>query len=243
MKVILKQEVDNLGYAGDVVDVADGYGRNYLIPRGMALRATKGAMKEAAALTRSRRAREAQTLDQATAYRDVVEARTLRIPARVDERGRLYGSVGVGDIHAVLKERGHQVERKRIDLARPIKEIGTYEVDVQIHPQVVATVTVEVVDEEGNVIAGQIVEPEIPPLQGQGAEAGEPGSVAAGTPESTELASPDQAQAALVEAAAASNDIRVEEVEPDTDYEALAQQAVDAADEIDAETSDPVARP
>ncbi len=83
MKVILKQEVDNLGLAGDVVDVANGYGRNYLLPRGMAILATKGSMKEATAMLRSRKAKEAATLGDATAYKDALEARTLRVEVRV----------------------------------------------------------------------------------------------------------------------------------------------------------------
>ena len=151
MKVILKSEVDNLGLPGDVVDVADGFGRNFLLPRGKAIIATEGAMKEAEALTRSRKAAEAKTLDGARSAKDVLEARTLRIPARVDDRGSLYGSVSANDIQRVLKERGHDIDRKRIDMRGTIKEIGTYEVPVQVHPQVTATVQVEVVDEEGKV--------------------------------------------------------------------------------------------
>ncbi len=154
MKLILKSEVDNLGLAGDVVDVADGYGRNYLLPRGLAIPATPGAMREAEALTRSRKAVEARTVGAAEAARDALEARTLRIPARVDERGSLYGSVGVGDIHRVLKERGHDIPRKRIDMRGTIKELGTYEIPVQVHPQVIAHVTVDVVDVEGKVGVG-----------------------------------------------------------------------------------------
>ena len=163
MKVILKQEVDNLGLAGDVVDVADGYGRNFLLPRGMAILATKGAMREAEALTRSRKAVEAKTLDSAMASKEAIENRVLQVKARVDDRGHLYGSVGVNDIHRVLRERGHQIEKKRIDLRGSIKEIGTYEVPVQVHPQVEALATIEVLDEEGLVIAGQIAAPEPPP--------------------------------------------------------------------------------
>lgn len=151
MKVILKSEVDNLGLPGDVVDVADGYGRNFLIPRGMAILATRGAMKDAEAITRARKVREATTVDQARSYKDVIEDRVLRIPVRVDDHGRLYGSVSVNDVHRVLKERGHDIERRRIDLKRTIKQIGSYEIPVQIHPQVLASVTVQVVDEEGRV--------------------------------------------------------------------------------------------
>ena len=151
MKVILKSEVDNLGLPGEVVDVADGYGRNFLLPRGLAMRATAGAMKEAEALTRSRKARESKTLDSANASKDALESRTLKILVRVDDRGSLYGSVSSNDVQRVLKERGHDIPRKRIELKGTIKEIGTYEVPVHVHPQVTATVTVEVVDEEGRI--------------------------------------------------------------------------------------------
>jgi large subunit ribosomal protein L9 len=156
MKLILKSEVDNLGLPGDVVDVADGYGRNFLIPRGMAILATVGAMKEADALTRSRKAREAKTVDSAAKYKEALESRALRIGARVDDRGSLYGSVTAVDVQRVLKERGHDIERKRIELRGSIKEIGTYEIPVRVHPQVTATVTVEVVDAEGVVTRGSI---------------------------------------------------------------------------------------
>jgi large subunit ribosomal protein L9 len=151
MKLILKREVDHLGLPGDVVDVADGYGRNYLIPRGMAILATAGAMKEAQALTRSRKVHEAKTLGDAAEAKAILEGRALRIASRVDDRGRLYGSVSANDIARVLKERGHDVPRKRIELRGTLKEIGSYQIPVQVHPQVVAMVTVEVVDEEGRV--------------------------------------------------------------------------------------------
>ncbi|HEX2027800.1 MAG TPA: 50S ribosomal protein L9 [Nitriliruptorales bacterium] len=151
MKVILKQEVDDLGLPGDVVDVADGYGRNYLIPRGLALRATRGAMREAEHLTQARKAHEAKTLGTAQEFRRTLEARSLRIPVRVDEKGHLYGSVGASEVQKVLKERGHDIERRRIDLSRSIKEIGEYTVGIHLHPQVTAEVPIEVVDVEGNV--------------------------------------------------------------------------------------------
>ncbi|GGI03269.1 50S ribosomal protein L9 [Egicoccus halophilus] len=151
MKVILKDEVDNLGLAGDVVEVADGYGRNFLLPRGLAILATKGAMKQAEALTRSRKAKESKTLGSAQASREVLESRALRIEARVDERGNLYGSVSANDVQRVLRERGHDIERKRIELRGTIKAIGSYEVPVRVHPQVTANVTVEVVDAEGRI--------------------------------------------------------------------------------------------
>lgn len=151
MRIILKQEVDNLGLAGDVVDVADGYARNYLIPREFAIKATRGALKQAELLTRARKAQEAKTLGAAKQYREVLESRALRIPVRVDERGHLYGSVGAVEVQKALGERGHEVERRRIDLKHPIKEIGSYSVGVRLHPQVSAELPIEVVDAEGRV--------------------------------------------------------------------------------------------
>lgn len=151
MKVILTEEVYNLGYKGDVVDVADGYGRNFLIPRGLAIRATDGALRQARDMTRARKVREAATLDSALEFQQEVEARRVRIEMRVDERGTLYGSVSAADVERVLKERGVEVERRRIDLS-PIKQIGEYQVPIRLHPQVVAHVTVEVVDVEGEVL-------------------------------------------------------------------------------------------
>ena len=162
MKVILKSEVDNLGLPGDVVDVADGYGRNYLLPRGMAIKATAGAMKEATALTRSRKAAEVKTLGAAQSAKTVLESRTLRIPARVDERGSLYGSVGLHDVQRILKERGHDIARKRIELRGTIKEIGVYEIPIHVHPQVTAMVEIEVVDEEGKVTLEGVNAPDEP---------------------------------------------------------------------------------
>ncbi len=153
MKIILKQEVDNLGLAGDVVEVADGYARNYLVPRGLAIKATRGALKQAELLTRARKAQEARTLGGAERYRDALESKVIRIPVRVDERGHLYGSVGAVDVEKALKERGHDVERRRIDLKHPIKEVGAYSVKVRLHPQVSAELPIEVVDAEGRVSA------------------------------------------------------------------------------------------
>lgn len=216
MKIILKEEVDNLGLAGDIVDVADGYGRNYLIPRGKAILATPGAEKEAKALLRARKAREAATLGDAQAMKDVLESRTLRIEKRVDERGHLYGSVTRNDIHEVLRERGHDIKAKRIDFGKPIKEIGEYEVEVQVHPQVMATVTYEVVDVEGEVTLESIAaaakaEQAPPPLLD------EDGNL---------ITEPTEAEA------------EGEDGEVDTsDVEALAAQALEAARQFEAEAT------
>lgn len=208
MKVILTREVDHLGLAGDVVEVANGYGRNFLLPRGMAILATDGAMKQAEGLLRSRKAQEAKTLAGAEAAKAALEARTLKILARVDDRGGLYGSVNITDIHRVLKERGHNVERKRIALRSPIKEIGSYEVEVRVHPQVTATITVDVADEEGKVtrVGGNAVAPE--PLVTDAPAGDETDALVAEA-----LAAAEAVEAEAAEAAAAEETAAVEQEE------------------------------
>lgn len=210
MKVILKEEVDNLGYAGDVVDVAAGYGRNYLIPRGLAIHATRGALKEAETLTRARKKREAATVDDARERKEAIESRSLRVEKRVDEKGHLYGSVSDADIQQVLKERGYEVEQRRIDLPRNIKEIGRFEVVVHLHPQVDAEVTVDVVDVEGEVTLESLQAER----EAERAETGE-------TLEERALEAAEEFEAA-------------EEAE-----EAEAAEAAEAAEEAEAETGEP----
>lgn len=208
MKVILTREVDHLGLAGDVVEVANGYGRNFLLPRGMAMLATTGAMKQAEGLLRSRKAQEAKTLSGAEAAKVALESRPLKILARVDDRGGLYGSVNVAEIVRVLKERGHTIERKRIVLRAPIKEIGTYEVEVRVHPQITAIVTVEVADEEGKVTQ-----------LGGDSEASAPLKTDAATPET------DETDALVAEALAAAEAV---ESDGDSDAEKAGSEATNA---------------
>lgn len=208
MKVILTREVDHLGLAGDVVEVANGYGRNFLLPRGMAMLATTGAMKQAEGLLRSRKAQEAKTLSGAEAAKVALESRSLKILARVDDRGGLYGSVNVAEIVRVLKERGHTIERKRIVLRAPIKEIGTYEVEVRVHPQITAIVTVEVADEEGKVTQ-----------LGGDSEAPAPLKTDAATPET------DDTDALVAEALAAAEAV---ESDGDSDAEQAGSEATNA---------------
>ena len=206
MKIILTDEVDNLGLPGDVVDVADGYGRNYLLPRGLAMLATPGAMKQAEALTRARKAREARTVGAAEASKAALEARTLRIPVRVDERGGLYGSVTANDVQRVLKERGHEIPRKRIELKGSIKEIGTYEIPVHVHPQVAATVIVNVVDQDGRLsrdAGGALVDAEAEPAEPQVAAADEEALKAEALEAADQFEEQESAEAPVAEAPAA----------------------------------------
>jgi large subunit ribosomal protein L9 len=146
MKVILKQDVANLGGAGDIVEVADGYGNNYLMPRNLAMKASKGAVADAEAMRHARVKREAKTREEAEELKQRLEAKSVSIPAKAGEDGTLYGSVGntaVAD--AVAEQLGITIDRRRIPMEKPFKNLGAHEVDVRIHEEVTATIHVEVV--------------------------------------------------------------------------------------------------
>ncbi len=146
MKLILTQEVPGLGSAGDVVDVRDGYGRNYLIPRGFAMGWTKGAQKQIDAIRRGRAAREIADLETANEIKSRLEATTVRLSAKAGDTGRLFGSVTPADIVSAIAEAGGpEVDKRRIEMGNPIKTIGTHTVQVRVHPEVSATVTLDVV--------------------------------------------------------------------------------------------------
>ena len=146
MKLILNQEVTGLGAPGDVVEVKDGYGRNFLVPRGFAQLWTKGADKQIATIRRAREVREVRDTAQATEIRDQLAALSVRLPARSGEGGRLFGSVTAADVvEAVSKAGGPKLDRRLVVLAHPIKSLGQHAVTVKVHPEVEATLTVEVV--------------------------------------------------------------------------------------------------
>jgi large subunit ribosomal protein L9 len=149
MKVILKQDVANLGDAGEIVEVADGFGNNYLMPRGLAMRASKGAVADAAAIAASRAKRESRNIGEAEELKAMLESKVVRIPAKAGEDGTLYGSVGnVMVADAVKEQTGHPLDRRRVPMERPIKELGEHEVTVRLHPEVTATIRVAVVRSE-----------------------------------------------------------------------------------------------
>jgi large subunit ribosomal protein L9 len=146
MKLILKQEVAGLGGPGDVVEVKDGFGRNYLVPRGDAIRWTKGAEKEIASFKRAREVREIADLGHATEVKDQLESLSVTLSARAGEGGRLFGSVSVSDLaDAVKAAGGPDVDKRRIEVGNPIKTVGVHQVNVRVHPEVVAVVSVDVV--------------------------------------------------------------------------------------------------
>lgn len=146
MKIVLRADVDNLGKKGDLVEVADGYARNYLVPKGLALRATPGVQKQADAMRRNRDARDRRDREAAEALASQFSGRTVTVTARAGEGGKLFGSVTASDIaEAVQAQFGVEVDRRRIELDEPLKELGATELRVRLHSEVVAAVVVEVV--------------------------------------------------------------------------------------------------
>ena len=144
MKIVLRADVEHVGQKGDIVDVADGYARNFLVPRGLALRATAGVQKQADAMRRGRDARDRRERETAQAIADQLTP-TIRIEARAGEGGRLFGSVTSSDIAAAVQAQlGVEVERRDIALDEPLKALGVSEVPVRLHRDVTATLHVEV---------------------------------------------------------------------------------------------------
>jgi large subunit ribosomal protein L9 len=145
MKLILTREVAGLGLAGDIVEVADGYGRNFLVPRGAAITWTKGAEKQIAQIKRARSAREIRDLDHAREVKTDLEKLAVSLEARAGKDGRLFGSVTTADIAAAVKSAGGPLlDKKSIQLPGHIKTTGSHTVTVDLHPDVVASVPVTV---------------------------------------------------------------------------------------------------
>ena len=146
MKLILTQEVTGLGTPGDVVEVKDGYGRNYLVPRGLAIVWTKGGEKQVSAIRGARSAREVKSLEEAQQVRAALEGAKVTLPAKAGANGRLFGAVTTADVaDAVAKVGGPKVDRRKVELQQPIKSLGDYSVLVRLHPEVQAKVAVSVV--------------------------------------------------------------------------------------------------
>ena len=146
MKVILNQEVRGVGAPGDIIDVSDGYGRNYLLPRNLARLATPGAVRQAEGIRARRVAREVADLEQARTVAAHLESLRVVIRAKAGSEGRLFGSITTPQIvEAVKRTGGTEIDRRRIHLDAPIKQLGTHQLTVRLHPEVEATLNVEVV--------------------------------------------------------------------------------------------------
>ena len=146
MKLILTQEVTGLGAPGDVVEVKDGYGRNYLVPRGLGIRWTRGAEKTVESIKSARSNRAVRGQDHAEEIRTKLEAAPVNVQVRAGESGRLFGAVTVTDIAGALAQvTGEDVDKRTIAIANPIKSLGNHEITVRLHEDVAATVSINVV--------------------------------------------------------------------------------------------------
>lgn len=146
MKLILTHEVDGLGAPGDVVEVKGGYGRNYLIPRGWAMVATKGAEKQIAQIKRAREVRNVRDLDHAKQVAAQLAGLQVKHQARAGTDGRLFGSVSAADVAAAVQTAGGPaLDKRRIVIGSPIKSVGRHQVSVKIHDEVTSSFDVEVV--------------------------------------------------------------------------------------------------
>jgi large subunit ribosomal protein L9 len=146
MKVILTHEVSALGNPGDVVDVKDGYARNFLFPRSLATAWTKGGQKQVEAIAKGREVRAVKSLEEARSIKGNLENGTVTVVAHAGGSGRLFGAVSTADIaDAVKAGGGPTLDRRTIELRTPIKSVGTHEALVRLHPEVQATVKLHVV--------------------------------------------------------------------------------------------------
>jgi large subunit ribosomal protein L9 len=146
MKLILTQEVTGLGAPGDVVEVKDGYGRNYLVPRGVAIRWTRGAEKTVDSIKNARASRAVRDHDHAAEIKTKLESAPVSVKVRSGQGGRLFGAVTVAEIAGALADAsGEQVDKRTIVVKNPIKSLGSHEVSVKLHDEVSATVALNVI--------------------------------------------------------------------------------------------------
>lgn len=147
MKVILQQNVDALGLEGDTVDVAVGYARNYLIPKGLALQANERNIKFVETQRKKIELRRIKDKEDAEKVRERIAGVAITISQKVGEEEKLYGSVTSMDIASRLEEQGISIDRRKIGLDKPIKTLGEFDIPIKLHPQVTASVRVTVVPE------------------------------------------------------------------------------------------------
>lgn len=146
MKLILTAPVDHVGVPGDVVEVKDGYGRNYLLPRSFAIKWTRGAEKQIDGIKRARDAREIRGVEHAVQVREQLEALVVTLPARAGEAGKLFGAVTAADIVLALKKSGGPaIDKRSVEIGKPIKVVGNHTVGLKLTSGVVAHITVNVV--------------------------------------------------------------------------------------------------
>jgi len=146
VKVILRSDVANVGKKGDIVEVADGFGRNYLVPKGLALKATNGSLEQAASMRRARDTRDAKDRGAAEEVAQKLVPTVITVEAKAGAEGRLFGSVTSADVATAVQEQtGIELDRRKLHLDEPIKSLGTHLVATRLHADVEFAITVEVV--------------------------------------------------------------------------------------------------
>jgi len=145
MKVLFKRDVPDVAKAGQVKDVADGYARNFLIPRGLAVAATSGALKQVADLQAAAARHAAEEEQDARGLKQRLESQPIVIEAKAGSQGRLYGSITTADVAtAIQKQIGASVDRRDLEISDPVRQVGSHEVTARVHRNVIANVTIEV---------------------------------------------------------------------------------------------------
>ena len=148
MEVILKQDLENLGYKDDVVKVKPGYGRNFLLPKGYAILASVSAKKVHSENQKQKAHKEAKLMEGIKKIADAVKKATIKVGAKVGENGKIFGSIGNVQVADAIKKLGHSVERKNISIKNePIKSVGKYQAEIRFHKNIVETIEFEVVGE------------------------------------------------------------------------------------------------
>ena len=153
MKIILKDDVKKLGKAGEIVSVAPGYARNYLLPKDLACIATTGNKKNLAQELNSKKGKERRIIKDLEYQAEQLSSQPIVIKASVGEAGKLFGSVTVADIEKALEKKDLKIDKRKLELAEPIKLVGEYKVNLKLHSQVTATLTIKVEPDENSKIA------------------------------------------------------------------------------------------
>lgn len=196
MKVILRSEVENLGKNGDVLVVADGYGRNYLLPKGLAVKATPQNLKQLESAIKAREEQKKEEIEIAKGLAEKINAISVVVKAKAGDTGKLFGSVTNSELAAKLEEQhGIAVDKRRIDVKESIKQVGFYTINVKLHPEVVAVLKVNVESDEDK--KAQPVAEEAPQTQPAEAQAEDVVEEAAPAPEEAEeqTETPDEEEA------------------------------------------------
>jgi large subunit ribosomal protein L9 len=145
MKVVLRADLDNVGKKGDIIDVADGFARNFLLPKGHAIKATDGVEAQAGSMRRSRDLKDAKDREAAETVARKLVPMVIKVSAKAGAEGKLFGSVTAADVvSAVAEQAGVELDRRKVTLDDPIRSVGTHEVPVRLHSDVQFRITVEV---------------------------------------------------------------------------------------------------